>query len=196
MSSAWQRLDKNTRRLIRRSQDTGMVFSAEGDFEAFYGLHLATVERKGAPLYLAEDAYRRFVADLCRRGLARLYDARLPDGKVIASQLVLTGPHPVTHTVCAGSSKEALSLGVASFLRWKAFEDLAAAGYLGNDLTDAELNPVTRFKAQFGGDLKLFFEASRCNAASRQLYDTAYGLAAWTKRHLRRRARMRHHENG
>lgn len=194
IAQAWNRLDKNARRLVRHAQDAGIVLATEGDFDAFYALHLATAERKGAPLYLPQDAYRQFVATLRARKLACLYEARLPEGKVVASQLVLTGPHAVAHTVCAGSSKETLSSGAATFLRWKAFEALAAAGYHGNDLTDAELNPVTRFKAQLGGELKLFFEVSRCNAFTRQAYDSAYAFAAWSKHELRRRARNHRHK--
>jgi hypothetical protein len=187
LEDAWKGLDKNLRRLVRRGQEAGLACASEGDFDAFYRLHRATAGRKGAPLYLAESAYRRFVSDLRARKLARLYEARLPDGKVVSSQLVLTGPHAVTHTVCAGSDEEALPLGASAFLRWAALEDLAAAGYHANDLTDAALNPVTRFKAQFGGELRLFFEASHCNAPTRQMYETAYGFAAWTRRYLRRR---------
>lgn len=196
VAQAWNRLDKNARRLVRRAEDAGITLSTEGDFDAFYALHRATAERKGAPLYLPEAAYRQFVATLHAHNLACLYEARLPEGKVVASQLVLTGPHPVSHTVCAGSSKETLSSGAATFLRWKAFEALAAAGYRGNDLTDAELNPVTRFKAQLGGDLKLFFEASRCNRFARQAYESAYAFAAWGKHELQRRARNRHSRRG
>lgn len=196
IAQAWNRLDKNARRLVRRAEDAGITFSTEGDFDAFYALHQATGERKGVPLYLPHAAYRQFVATLRACKLACLYEARLPEGKVVASQLVLTGPHAVTHTVCAGSSKETLSSGAATFLRWKAFETLAAAGYQANDLTDAELNPVTRFKAQLGGELKLFFEVSRCNAVTRKAYESAYAFAAWSKHELQRRLRNRRHHNG
>ena len=74
---------------------------------------------------------------------------------MIASQLVLAGGHPVTHTVSAAADPEFLRMGANAFLRWKAFEALHAAGYAANDLTDAALNPVTHFKAQFGGELVL-----------------------------------------
>jgi hypothetical protein len=77
----------------------------------------------------------------------------MPDGKVIASQLVLTCAHPLSHTVSAAADPEYLNLGVNAFLRWRAAESLAAAGHTANDLTDAALNPVTHFKSQLGGDL-------------------------------------------
>jgi hypothetical protein len=67
---------------------------------------------------------------------------------------VLLNDHPVTHTVCAAADQEFLNLGATPFLRWKVFEDLSESGYKANDLTDAALNPVTRFKGQLGGDLE------------------------------------------
>jgi hypothetical protein len=67
--------------------------------------------------------------------------------------MVLLGGHPITHTVAAVADPELLSLGATPFLRWRVCEALSAAGFEGNDLTDASLNEVTRFKSQMGGDL-------------------------------------------
>ena len=161
LPTAWARVDKNQRRLIARCTEQGLRLSNDDDFDAFHRLHLQTHERKGAPLYLPQENFLRFVETLRARNLCRLYHARLPNGRVAATQLVLTGPHPVSHTVCAGADAELLSLGAASFLRWRVLEDLAAAGYRANDLTDAELNSVTTFKSQLGGELSLCLEVSR-----------------------------------
>lgn len=161
LPAAWSRVHKDQRRLIERCRERGLHLTLDDDFDAFYRLHLQTHQRKGSPVYLPRDAFRRYVETLQGGGLGRLYHARLADGRVAASQLVLTGPHPVTHTVCAAADGEFLKLGASAFLRWAVFEDLAAAGYQANDLTDAELNPVTRFKSQLGGDLVLSLQVSR-----------------------------------
>lgn len=161
LDRAWQCTDKNLRRLINRCKDQDLTVTIDDDFDAFHRLHRQTHERKDAPLYLAHDPFKTFVKRLQAHGLCRLYHARLAQGTVVASQLVLTGPHPVTHTVCAAADAEFLRLGASAFLRWKVFEDLAHAGYQANDLTDAELNPVTQFKSQLGGDLTLCLELSR-----------------------------------
>src|SRR4029453_3801631 len=120
---------------------------------SFLALHAATMARVGQPTYLAPEAFRRYFDALRARGLCRLFQARRPDGRVLATQLVLLGPHPVSHTVAAGADQEFLQMGATAFLRWKVFEALGAAGYAGNDLTDASLNAVTHFKSQLGGDL-------------------------------------------
>jgi hypothetical protein len=52
-------------------------------------------------------------------------------------------------------------MGASAFLRWRAFESLAQAGYAANDLTDASLNPVTRFKSQLGGELRATLSVSK-----------------------------------
>jgi hypothetical protein len=181
LKSAWDRIDKNQRRLIRRCTEQGLTATSDGDFDSLYRLHLGTHARKGAPVYLPRDAFQRFVETLRGRNLCRLYQARLPDGRVIAAQLVLAGPHPVTHTVCVGGDEEAMRLGASPFLRWKVFEDLHTAGYRANDLTDAELNPVTRFKAQLGGELKLCLQVSRSDRLAFRVGDSMAALSDYGK---------------
>ena len=155
LEAAWQRVEQNLRRLVRRSSQQGIVFTEDDDFASFFRLHAAGVARKGMPLYLPEDRFSHFIRQLAAQGLCRIYHARLPTGQSISAQIVLTGKHPVSHSVCAAADPEHLNTGATAFLRWKAFEALSALGYTGNDLTDAALNPVTHFKSQLGGDLKL-----------------------------------------
>lgn len=156
-----QRIDKNFRRLIKRCGDDGVTVTTDDDFDAFYDLHYQTHLRKGSPLYLPRDAFREYYQRLNALNLCRLFNARLPEGRVVATQLVLLGNHPVCHTVCAGADPEYLARGTTPFLRWQSFIELAKAGYHGCDLTDAELNPVTRFKSQLGAELKMNLIISR-----------------------------------
>jgi hypothetical protein len=152
MAEQWERVDQNLKRLIRRCERDGVTYREDTDFDALFRLHWQTHQRKGAPLYLPEAAFRRFFERVHACGLARLGHAVFDD-KVVASQLMLVGPHPVSHTVCAGADEDYLRLGASAFLRWHAFLALHRDGYAANDLTDAALNPVTRFKSQLGVDL-------------------------------------------
>jgi hypothetical protein len=155
LAQQWQRVEGNLRRLIRRCTEVdGLRFTDDEDFHSFFRLHALTLGRRRVPTYLPEAAFRCFVERLRAAGIARLHHARLPDGKAIASQLVLLGRHPVTHTVCAGMDPDYSRLGASGFLRWRGFEALAGLGYEANDLTDAALNSVTHFKSQLGGRLE------------------------------------------
>ncbi len=153
----WSRVEQNLRRLISRCEREGMTVVDDDDFDTFYRLHATTMALKEQGLYLPEPAFRRYFEALHAANLCRLYHARLPDGRKVASQLVLLGPSPITHSVAAAADPEFLRSGVSALLRWKVFESLSAMGFSGNDLTDASLNPVTHFKSQLGGDLQLFF---------------------------------------
>ena len=155
LEAAWGRVEQNVRRLIDRARNERFTFTDEDDFDSFFRLHSSTLDRHGAGPYLPRDAFRAYYAALRRQSLGRLFHARTADGRTAASQLVLLGPHAVSHTVCAGADPELNKLGASAFLRWSAFEALAGLGYTGNDLTDATLNPVTHFKSQFGGALEL-----------------------------------------
>jgi hypothetical protein len=160
LDAQWQRAEQNFRRLVDRGRELELTVSINDDFESFFRLHEATAVRKGAPLYLEAAAFKRYYEGLRSHDLCRLYHARLRDGRVAASQLVLTG-HPVTHTVSAAADADLQQTGANAFLRWSALEDLASLGHLENDLTDATLGPVAHFKSQLGSSLETSLVASR-----------------------------------
>lgn len=185
IEAARDRVERNFRRLIKRCEQDGIEMTQDDDFESFFALHEEIHHRKGVPLYLPKSRYRDYYRSLRERSLCRLFHARLPQGQSIASQLVLLGPHPITHTVCAGAAEEYLRSGASVFLRWKACEALAAEGYRGNDLTDAELNAVTRFKSQLGAELKLSFMLHRPDALSWRMRSMAQAPFNFSRRALR-----------
>ena len=149
----WNRIEQNQKRLIKRCSMENTEIIINDDFERFYEMHVDTHYRKGSPVYLEKKNFQRYFELLKKKNLVRLYQLKLNNEKIIASQLVLVGRHSVTHTVCAAADPDYLSMGSTPFLRYKAFEDLSQSGYKYNDLTGAALNEVTRFKAQLGGEL-------------------------------------------
>ncbi len=185
----WSRIEQNLRRLIKRCEKDGMTVTDDCDFEAFYRLHTNTMERKGQAPYLPEPAFRQYFETLQAANLCRLFHARLPDGRPIATQLVLLGPSPVTHTVSAAADPEFLRTGVAALLRWKAFKAVSAMGFSGNDLTGAGLSPVTHFKSQLGGDLQLFLVASSPRTLRYRLGSRAEGYFRKSRSALENAAR-------
>jgi hypothetical protein len=193
MDGLWARMEQNLRRLVERSVREGLTVTVDDDFDSFFHLHSHIHERKGASLYLPRAAFERFFLRLKSEGIARLYHARLPQGRSISTQLVLLGPHSITDTVCAASDAEYLNLGATAFLRWNVFKSLSAQGFSANDLTAAALNPVTHFKAQLGGDLHLCLllespESTRFRWArrARHLKDRLQEKAKTSLRRLRR----------
>lgn len=157
LEAQWGRVDRNLKRLIKRCDAGEFAFTDDRDFESFYRLHLAVHDRKGAPVYLPAGKFRTWFLALADKGLARLFQARTSEGEAVAAQIVLTGNHKLSHTISAGSDERFSKFGVNAFLRWKAFEKLHELGYEQNDLTDASLNSVSRFKSQLGGELKMSF---------------------------------------
>ncbi|NNG16773.1 MAG: GNAT family N-acetyltransferase [Gemmatimonadales bacterium] len=171
LKALWQRMEQNLRRLVTRCETQGLTVSDDDDFESLFRMHFDVHRRKGAPLYLPKAEFERYFKQLKAAGLCRLYQARLPDGRSISAQLVLTGSHAVSHTVCAASDGEFLSMGASAYLRWKAFEALAGLGHSANDLTDAALNPVSRFKSQLGADLHLCLQIAHRDEMGIRLRD-------------------------
>jgi len=195
LAAQWGRVEQNLRRLVERARQQGLVFTQDDDFDGFYALHAATLYRRDVAAYLPREPFSRWYTRLRAQNIARLYHARMPDGRIAATQLVLAGAHRESHTISAAADPELQSSGANPFLRWHAFEALAREGYIGNDLTDASLNPVSHFKAQLGGDLALTLVATspssrawRIRATARRVISDAKALA----RGLRDRMRGRH----
>jgi hypothetical protein len=155
LEQLWGRMEQNLRRLIRRCENDGMTVREDDDFETFYRLHSYTMARKGLLPYLPEQSFRRFFNAIRKENLCRLFQAQLPNGRLIATQLVLLGQNNISHTVSAASDPEFQQTGVNAFLRWKSFNALSKMGFSRNDLTGAGFGRVTHFKSQLGGDLHL-----------------------------------------
>jgi hypothetical protein len=153
LDAAWQRIEQNLRRLIVRCESSGLVYSEDGDFADFYRLHTATHSRKGAPIYLPEGSFEEYYRRLKALGLAQLYQLRIGGGQSVAAQMVLFGGHPVTHTITTAADGAYMTHGINPYLRWRVMQAIHKRGFAANDLTDAALNSVTRFKSQFGGEL-------------------------------------------
>jgi hypothetical protein len=154
-SKLWSRFDKNARRLVRRAENAGCTVEPDNDFNSFYHAHEEVHRRKGSPLYLPKESFRRYFDDLVAAHLGVIFTARTSGRAPAAAQLVLLGKHSCSHTVCAGSYEAHLSTGASYLLRWRAFVELGDRGYAMNDLTNASLGPVTKFKEQLGGNLKM-----------------------------------------
>lgn len=163
---AWSRVEQNLRRLVNRCSEEGVRLTDDDDFDSFYRMHSETTQRKGTPLYLPHDEFRRFFTTLKAAKLCRLYHARLPSGQSVSAQLVLTGNHAVSHSVAAATDPAYMNMGATAFLRWKVFESLSALGFAANDLTDAALNSVAHFKSQLGGSLELCLILERPRAST------------------------------
>ncbi len=169
----WERLDKNIRRLVRKAEASGFLFREEVDPAEFFRLHLNIHKKKGAPLYLAKEQFERYLRDITQSKLGKVYGVYSSSGALAAAQVVLAGPCTLTHTICAVSCDEGKQEGATPLLRWKALERLSLQGFAANDLTDAALNAVTKFKSQLGGELKLNFVVQSPISAGERLVEAA-----------------------
>lgn len=153
----WDAVEQNLRRLISRCERDGMQLELSEDVNAFYDMNRTTYERKGVKPYISRERFSEFYNALKNCNACQIYFAVTSDGQRAAGQIVLFSGHPTTHTWMAGSDPQFLQSGASAFLRWKVFEDLSRRGYQYNDLTDAMIDKVAKFKSQFGGRLEPSF---------------------------------------
>lgn len=177
--NVWNRMAPYQRRLVEKAKSHGVTWTDDDDFRSFYSHHLNICRKKNLKPYLTEPSFHSFFKELKAADLCRLYHARLPDGRSVASLLVLGGPHPVSQTLCAASDPDYHTLGVNPFLRWVVFNDLMKRGYTANDLSGAPLNDVARFKRQLGGELVVNWQVTRPVTAKYYLHREASKLKSW-----------------
>jgi len=181
IDAAWDRIEQNLRRLVRRAEKEGIVVTEDDDFESFFRLHTLTMDRKDRGIYLPGTPFERYFRTLHSQGLATLFHARTSDGTAVATTLLLLGNHPVAHTVSAAADPEFQNLGTNPLLRWEGFKALHERGFKGVDLTDASLNAVTRFKGQLGGDLVMSLELDAPRSARFRMWERS-SRAVWRGR--------------
>ncbi len=172
MTSSWEQIEQNQRRLIKRGDREQLRLVEDKNIEAFWRLHWETHRRKGAPLYLEEQPFRRYIDDIIRARLGHLWLATTADDHVVAGQLTLLGTSPIAHTVVAAADSDYLQSGATPWLRWQSLRRLHDLGYRGTDLTDAALNPVTRFKSQLGGRLVMNSVVRRPQSSAMRRYES------------------------
>lgn len=198
IDAAWNRMEQNLRRLVRRAEKEGITVTEDDDFESFFRLHSATMDRKDHMVYLPRDRFERYFRTLHERGLATLFHARTREGTAVATTLILLGNYATAHTVSAAADAAFQGLGTNPLLRWEGFKALHERGFTGVDLTDASLNAVTRFKGQLGGDLVMSLEIDaprtlrfRAWEGGRHAYWHTRSMAAALARRLLRRGGSR-----
>lgn len=147
--------DKNIRRLVRKAGESGVTVTSDLETTELYRLHTTTAGRKGAPVYLPFDRFDRFIRQLHELGICKVFQARLADGTIVAAEVVMVGPGKDSHAVCAAADSRHQSIGVNPFLRFEVFSQLQAQGAKYNDLTNASLDSVGRFKAELGAELQM-----------------------------------------
>jgi len=173
----FERIHKDQRRLIRRAEEAGVSFIQSNDPSALFELHQLTSQKKSAPLYLPKVAFNRFFETLITLGLCKIFEARSSSGNLAASQAVILSTHSTTHTICAATLEAYTGLGAAPFLRWSVNKALADFGYKANDLTDAGLNSVSRFKAQLGSELQSSWILRRPDSLRMRVWSSSSQLA-------------------
>jgi hypothetical protein len=151
--------EHNARKQVRKALDAGLTVHRAESADEVLGTYAASYRRHRLASPVSADLLRRVVADVLASGLGRAYVQRDGEGRARAFRIILTnGPHACEWI--AGSDSDSLSQGGASLLVWRILSDLS--GTHGEyDFMGANTPSIARFKRAFGGELAVYFEATR-----------------------------------
>jgi hypothetical protein len=155
------RLADSVRRHLRKCREAGYEVDLNWSFDAFWDPFEATRRRQGFTTRLERSTLASAANDLHAAGEAWMVGIRAPDGRWVASQILVGGASsPTTGMWLAGSHDDALASGASSFLMVASAEEARRRGHRAWDLCGADLPGVARFKAELGADLRSYFQVS------------------------------------
>jgi len=157
LDEAWNAMDRNRRRLIRRAEQHG--YSVETITEPSYcpdslvqqlvRLQMLQLATYGPPVEPDSATWRQLIGSLLAGGNGRLFVAYSPHGTPVAFQLTVVWGDRAGN-MFTGSDPSHADLGANSLLRWRAAQDLHVLGVRRVDLNGARPGPAGRFKASLG----------------------------------------------
>ncbi len=152
--AVWNRLHHtSTQQRIRKGQKAGVAV-VNGESEADW-LAMAQLEERVQQWHGVPAPPRRFFVDLCRRlqglGLADLYLARLPDGRMAAGFVMFKGPREWIYAFSASDPAYVKQYRPTHVLLWAALQRAAAAGVICDlGRTAPEQASLADFKLRWG----------------------------------------------
>lgn len=158
VTSAWQRMSPDRRRLVRRAESRGLRVrecidappELVGRMSELHALQQGTY---GAALDLDRVGWRTAVPMLLGSRAARLFVVETPAGGLVSAFLIVTASRPSAAVLVSGADPAGLDDGAATLLRWDVIRRLSADGVEVLDLNGARTGVHGRFKSSFGGEL-------------------------------------------
>ena len=168
MTAAWDAMDDDRRRLVRRAERHGYdvsVIDRVSDHDAALHDTLMRLYLEQAATYGNSDdpdraMWRRFVDDLLAAGHGRIYLATTADGEPVAFQFAVVWGDQAANLL-TGSMRSHADAGANTLLRWRASNMLHSEGVARLDLNGAPSGSAGRFKASLGAVLTPRWELTR-----------------------------------
>lgn len=154
--AVWKRLHvTSTQQRIRKGQKAGVTVVGGKTLEDW--LAMARLEERVQQAFGVPAPPRRFFLDTCRRlqdaGLADLYLARVPDGRVAAGFVMFKGPREWVYAFSASDLRFVREFRPTHVLLWEGLRRAAAAGVVVDlGRTAPEQASLAEFKLRWGAE--------------------------------------------
>lgn len=171
----WHDLHNDFRTQVRKCQRNNVTFDVVCDGTSLYWLYHHTYEKHGRKVYIDEATFCEWCNVLLEKNRLAIYTASL-DGQPISGVGIIKDYRGMLHEWVAGTDTEFLNLGVASFMLWKAIEELSREGYTCLDLNGANVAGIARHKSKLGGVLTPYYRVTSQTQKS-ILFDRVWQVA-------------------
>lgn len=147
------------RKHIRKCTDAGYSISTDWNLQEFWQLYQQTQDRQRFSVGLDRGAFFELAEAMKACDQAWMITARSPRGEMATSRIELS----LAGSTClfdwvAGGDPAFLTSGVNPWLMTQTASLARQRGYALWDLCGADVEPVARFKSEFGGQLVHYFQ--------------------------------------
>ncbi len=156
LEDTWEKLERRTRGVIRKAEETGFEFKETGNTELIRSQYERVYERSNEPAPVDPAVVERFVGKVLDDGLARAFVIEA-SGEV-ASVVVFVNGFDTAYAWVAGQNPDYAASGATSLLYWRFFGHTELEQF---DFVGANMPSIALFKRGFGGDLTSYYAVER-----------------------------------
>ncbi len=156
LEEVWEKLERRTRTVIRKAEDSGFEFIETRDASAIRQLYELVYAKSSGPPPVDPASVEKFVAKVIDSGLGQAF--AIKSASEIASVVVFVNGFDTAYAWIAGQNPDFAASGATSLLYWRFFEHTALKQF---DFVGANMPSIALFKRGFGGELTSYFAVER-----------------------------------
>ncbi len=161
LERAWDGLSNSLKRKIKEAQERDFKVIKTTDVEKLSEQQILSYEKSGGKFFLGFKDLKKLLEKLVQNGTIQVYHVVDKNNTVLASRGISIWKDKGYDIIAGMRDRE---VDVAShFLLWKILEDLSSNGVREFDFCGADIQSVSFFKTQFGGEIKISFEVGYAN---------------------------------
>ena len=167
----WDRLSKNVRRTVRKSEKNGVIIRKENNIKVYNELFKITFEKQNLNIPVSFSFFEKMLDMLTSNNCGEMWIAELPSGEPISAEIV-TWDNRRAYRWSAASNNKFKDIGSTSLLLYTIFQDLKNRDFKEINLMAANTPHLTKFISSFNPELVPYYTLENSSTKFKILKNT------------------------